>query len=48
MVGIASACQSITPEGEDADSGSPYTFLIYYTLKTRGKQSTVTEVSNFK
>lgn len=30
MVDIASPCQSITPEGEDTDSGSPYTFLIYY------------------
>lgn len=48
MVDIASPCQSITPEGEDAGSGSPYTFLIYYPLKTLGKQSTVTEVSNFK
>lgn len=30
MIDIALACQSITPEGEDAGSVSPYTFLIYY------------------
>lgn len=29
MVDIASAWQNITPEGEDAGSGYPYTFLIY-------------------